>query len=115
MHFPDMRAERNWLALKEYPKLKDFCYTELDLDFRVLDMRWGITDDATNDHVTEQLCLAEIANCQRLSLGPSFVVSKRGDKSNCTGKLVIRAHCFESQPGHKIPLAIQNTMVLNLS
>ena len=72
--FSDMRAERNWLAREAYPKLKSFCYNELDLDFHVLDMRWGITDDATNEHITEQLCLNEIASCQRLSLGPNFVV-----------------------------------------
>ena len=71
---PDMREERNWLAAEAYPQIKEFCNEELDMDFQVVDMRWGVTDDATNEHITEDLCLAEIAKCQRTSFGPNFVV-----------------------------------------
>ena len=70
-----MRAERNVLATHAFPKLKAICANN-DLDFKVMDMRWGVTDDATNEHITEELCLQEIAKCQRLSLGPHFIVSK---------------------------------------
>ena len=58
-----------------YPRVREYCYNELHVDFSVVDMRWGVTDDATNEHVTEHLCLTEIANCQRVGLGPTFVVS----------------------------------------
>ena len=71
----DMRAERNMLLRDAYPELKQFC-SDLDLDFKLVDMRWGVTDIATNDHETERLCLTEVANCRRLSLGTNFVVSK---------------------------------------
>lgn len=37
-------------------------------------MRWGVRDEATDDHMTTQLCINEIYNCQRLSMGPNFVV-----------------------------------------
>ena len=37
-------------------------------------MRWGVRDEATDDHMTTQLCINEIANCQRLSVGANFVV-----------------------------------------
>ena len=37
-------------------------------------MRWGVRDDATSDHQTVKLCLDEIANCQKVSKGPNFVV-----------------------------------------
>lgn len=37
-------------------------------------MRWGVRDEATDDHMTTQLCMQEIDNCQRLSMGPNFVV-----------------------------------------
>jgi len=37
-------------------------------------MRWGVRDEATDDHVTTELCLNEIENCQRLSTGPNFCV-----------------------------------------
>ncbi len=69
-----MRGERNWLVRTALPELQEYC-AQLGLDFRFLDMRWGVTDDATNEHVTEKLCLQEVANCQKLSLGPNFVVS----------------------------------------
>ena len=36
-------------------------------------MRWGVRDEATDDHQTTSICLEEIANCQRASIGPSFV------------------------------------------
>lgn len=41
---------------------------------QVVDMRWGVRDEATDDHMTTQLCMQEIDNCQRLSMGPNFVV-----------------------------------------
>lgn len=37
-------------------------------------MRWGVRDESTDDHMTTKLCLSEIANCQRLSVGANFVV-----------------------------------------
>ena len=42
--------------------------------FQVVDMRWGVTQEAQNDHMTSTVCLKEIKNCQRLSVGPDFVV-----------------------------------------
>src|SRR5215469_852051 len=42
--------------------------------FQVVDMRWGVRDEATDDHMTTELCMKEIENCQRLSTGPNFVV-----------------------------------------
>lgn len=38
-------------------------------------MRWGVRDEATDDHMTTELCMKEIQNCQRLSMGPNFVVT----------------------------------------
>jgi len=38
-------------------------------------MRWGLRDEAMDDHATTDLCLQEIDNCQRLSVGPNFCVS----------------------------------------
>ena len=39
-------------------------------------MRWGVRDDATDAHMTTELCLREIKACQEISVGPNFVVSK---------------------------------------
>ena len=59
-----------------YPKLKEYC-RERGLEFQVVDMRWGVRDESTDDHKTADLCMNEIDNCQRLSLGPNFVVRSK--------------------------------------
>ena len=71
----DMRAERNMLARQVYPELRQRC-AELDLDFQVVDLRWGLTSETQNDHSGTKVCLQEIKNCQDVSLGPNFVVSE---------------------------------------
>ena len=38
-------------------------------------MRWGIREEAQDDHMTSVLCMKEIQKCQRISVGPAFVVS----------------------------------------
>ncbi|XP_052128486.1 NACHT and WD repeat domain-containing protein 2-like, partial [Frankliniella occidentalis] len=81
--FTDTTMERNTLMAQCYPKLKDFCREKHGLEFQVVDMRWGVRDEATDDHMTTELCMREIANCQRLSMGPNFVVS--GSLFPCNG------------------------------
>lgn len=36
-------------------------------------MRWGVRDESTDDHMTTDICLEEIRNCQKSSIGPSFI------------------------------------------
>ena len=43
--------------------------------FQVVDMRWGVREEAIVDHSSEELCLKEIRACDEVSLGPTFVVS----------------------------------------
>ncbi|CAB3365460.1 Hypothetical predicted protein [Cloeon dipterum] len=71
--FTDTGMERNTLMAQVYPKLKDYCREKHGLEFQVVDMRWGVRDEATDDHMTTELCMREIRNCQRLSMGPNFV------------------------------------------
>ena len=59
---------------KIYPKLKEYCQS-IGYDFQVVDMRWGVRDEATDDHMTSELCMRELRACQRLSTGPNFIVS----------------------------------------
>ncbi len=40
---------------------------------QVIDMRWGVRDEATDDHQTTAFCLQEIQTCQESSVGPNFV------------------------------------------
>ena len=37
-------------------------------------MRWGVPEEAQNDHLTSELCIREVEKCQRLSIGPSCIV-----------------------------------------
>ena len=74
MRFADTRAERNALMARVYPKLREYC-RERGYDFQVVDMRWGVRDESTDDHLTSELCMRELQKCQRLSTGPNFIVS----------------------------------------
>ena len=56
-----------------YPGLKVYC-KKLGYEFHIVDMRWGVRDAATDDHMTPELCVREIQACQRLSTGPNFIV-----------------------------------------
>ncbi|XP_043946656.1 NACHT domain- and WD repeat-containing protein 1 [Protopterus annectens] len=67
-----MCTERDALLTKAYPKVQEFCQS-LGLVFEVVDMRWGIRDAITVDHMTTELCLREIETCQKLSVGPTFI------------------------------------------
>ena len=57
-----------------YPRLQDFCQ-ERGFEFQIVDMRWGVRDEAVDDHKTTELCMKELALCKKLSTGPNFVVS----------------------------------------
>ena len=72
--FLDTSNERNTLMMKVYPKLKEYCQS-VGYDFQVVDMRWGVRDEATADHMTSELCMRELKLCQEISTGPSFIVS----------------------------------------
>ncbi len=71
---PDTRAERNALMERVYPSLKQFCQ-ERGHEFEIVDMRWGVRDQSTEDHLTTQLCIKELQKCQKLSTGPNFIAS----------------------------------------
>ena len=52
-------------------------------------MRWGVRDEAQNDHMTTELCLKEIKACQKLSVGPNFVVSMSMVSCNCCNVFIV--------------------------
>uniref|UniRef100_K1PUT9 NACHT and WD repeat domain-containing protein 1 n=1 Tax=Magallana gigas TaxID=29159 RepID=K1PUT9_MAGGI len=70
--FTDTKYERNCWMEKAYPKIKEHCFKK-GYEFQVVDMRWGIRNQATDDHMTTELCLHELRECQKLSKGPSFI------------------------------------------
>jgi len=62
--------------------------------FQAIDLRWGIRDESQDDHTTIDFCLREIENCQKATIGPSFVVSLTPGVSGWTDTLF--ATCFLS-------------------
>lgn len=78
MIFSDTSVERNTLMVKVYPRIKKFCQ-ERGYAFQIVDMRWGVRDESTDDHLTSELCMKELEACQKLSTGPSFIVSDAFD------------------------------------
>ncbi|KAM6040322.1 NACHT domain- and WD repeat-containing protein 1 [Theristicus caerulescens] len=72
--FSDMATERETLLEKAYPEAQAFCQKH-GLMFEVIDLRWGISELVDMDHRNTQLCLEEIEACQKLSAGPTFIVS----------------------------------------
>ena len=49
------------------------CFLLLLVSPQVVDMRWGVREEMTNEHLTSEICLQELATCQELSIGPNFV------------------------------------------
>ena len=45
----------------------------LVLSAQVVDMRWGVREEMTNEHLTSEICLQELTACQDTSIGPNFV------------------------------------------
>ena len=79
-----------------YPRLKTFCQ-DLGYEFQVVDMRWGVRDQATDDHMGTEICMKELKMCQKLSTGPNFVVGSLFISTyRCISFLhVLRAICMK--------------------
>jgi len=71
----DTHAERDYLISQVYPKLTEYFKKQYNVEFQVLDMRWGIASDVTNTHMATSICLNEIDICQDLSIGHNFIVN----------------------------------------
>ena len=44
-------------------------HAEHNVHEKVVDMRWGVRDEMTNEHMTTELCMRELVSCQKLSIG----------------------------------------------
>ncbi|HLA01049.1 MAG TPA: DUF4062 domain-containing protein, partial [Thermodesulfovibrionales bacterium] len=71
--FSDMKAERAILQEKVFRGLKEHCRRHGAV-FQDIDLRWGVTEEATKTHQTMKICLNEIARCQSISPKPNFIV-----------------------------------------
>ncbi|XP_072174208.1 NACHT domain- and WD repeat-containing protein 1-like [Diadema setosum] len=91
--FVDAEAERNVLLNEVNNTLWWWCKHN-DLDFQLVDMRWGVRDEASTDHATTQICLREIQKCQRISMGPNFLFLLGQRYGYCPLPATIRASTY---------------------
>src|SRR5690348_8718588 len=71
--FEDLKAERNALQQRVFPELVKFCAAK-GARFQGIDLRWGVREEAGLDQRTMEICLAEIARCQKTGIKPNFIV-----------------------------------------
>lgn len=71
--FSDLKAERNALQKRVWPQLRLLCARH-GARFQAIDLRWGVSQEASLDQQTMAICLDEIARCQRVSPRPNFLV-----------------------------------------
>jgi len=71
--FDDQGAERTEFQKNVFPRLKSFC-ASFGWGFQVVDLRWGIRDESTDDHRTVEICMGEIDRCQKTSPGCYFAL-----------------------------------------
>ncbi len=70
--FNDMRAERDELQKKVFPRLREYC-DKHGFSFQPIDLRWGVSSEAGNDQKTMQICIDEVQRCKN-ALTPHFAI-----------------------------------------
>ena len=71
--FSDLKAERNALQERVFPRLRELCAAH-GTRFQAIDLRWGVSEEASLDQRTMKICLGEIARCQQVTQRPNFIV-----------------------------------------
>jgi NACHT domain- and WD repeat-containing protein len=71
--FKDMEAERNVLQEQVFPQLKELCRSR-GHRFQDIDLRWGVSEEASLDQQAMNICLSEIARCREITPRPNFIV-----------------------------------------
>ena len=71
--FSDLKEERNALQRYVFPRLTDLAKIH-GCRFQAIDLRWGISEEAGLDQRTMQICLNELARCQKTTPRPNFIV-----------------------------------------
>lgn len=71
--FSDMATERELLHSRVFPVLKELCLN-FGCRFQVVDLRWGVREEAALDQRTMEICLEEIKRCQKVTPRPNFII-----------------------------------------
>ena len=92
--FTDTEEERNLLIEDVQPYLRELC-SMFGYEFRFCEMRWGVRDEASEDHQTVNLCLQELIRCQRESCGVNFITFLCDKYGYCPFPSIIPEEEFE--------------------
>jgi hypothetical protein len=71
--FSDLKEERNILRKKVFPKIHELC-REHGCSFQAIDLRWGVSEEASLDQQTMEICFEEIERCQKTTPKPNFII-----------------------------------------
>jgi hypothetical protein len=71
--FSDLKAERNAMQAHVFPRLRELC-EQHGARFQPIDLRWGVSDEASLDQQAMNICLGEIERCRQISPRPNFIV-----------------------------------------
>lgn len=87
IHFSptDTVPERQALRENVYPRLYLYC-KQRGYDFKMVDLRLGISDPVTEHHDTVELHLETLQDCQKTATA-NFFVSRSSGKNSFTLKL----------------------------
>lgn len=66
--FSDMQEERNYLTKKIFPSIRETC-EKRGVSFTVLDLRWGITEEASRTGKVIEICMDEIRRTKPFFIG----------------------------------------------
>jgi len=71
--FSDLVEERNVLQAETFPRLERYC-RDRGASFQAIDLRWGVSGEASLDQQAMNICLGEIRRCQEITPRPNFLV-----------------------------------------
>src|ERR1700682_2238428 len=92
--FEDFVEERNLVQERVFPLLAEFCRAR-GANFQAIDLRWGVSEQASVDHRAIDICLAEIDRCKSVSPRPNFIILLGDRYGWCPPPREIPADLFE--------------------
>lgn len=97
--FKNFDKIRNELIGEVLPEIRDLC-SRNGFSFRIVDLRWGITDDEGKNHQVADICFEEIRRCQEYSPAPNFIVLSDDNYGWIPIPASISQYCWEKIGAH---------------
>ncbi|MCP4432710.1 MAG: DUF4062 domain-containing protein, partial [Gammaproteobacteria bacterium] len=92
--FSDMKHERDALQRGAFPNVARYC-EEIGAKFQAIDLRWGVSSEASLDQRAMDICLSELQRCQRASPKPNFIMLLGDRYGTCLAPYKIDAEELE--------------------